>query len=174
MSGNVQWNGKFPIRPVRPEKWSSLKGGPHFPELFQLGRTVPLSFEPKFLEILVEWIAPKSNFQLAVTQSSFESDNYNAQSLSELRFAVLLCSQTWKIDRQNSPSVNLLFVATQSYNAAAFHQDRSWECTILSPHWVIRWRQKWIRSHSLQWWTSLARIRYELVWTYVVLVTWQK
>ena len=58
MSGNVQWNGKFPIGPVRPEKWSSSKGGPHFPELFQLGRTVPLSFEPKFPEILVEWIAP--------------------------------------------------------------------------------------------------------------------
>ena len=58
MSGNVQWNGKFLIGPVRPEKWSSSKGGPHFPELFQLGRTVPLSFEPKFPEILVEWIAP--------------------------------------------------------------------------------------------------------------------
>ena len=58
MSGNVQWNGKFPIGPVRPEMWSSSKGGPHFPELFQLGRTVPLSFEPKFPEILVEWIAP--------------------------------------------------------------------------------------------------------------------
>ena len=60
MSGNVQWNGKFPIGPVRPEKWSSSKGGPHFPELFQLGRTVPLSFEPNFPEILVEWIAPSA------------------------------------------------------------------------------------------------------------------
>ena len=64
MSGNVQWNGKFPIGPVRPEKWSSSKGGPHFPELFQLGRTVPLSFEPKFPEILVEWIAP-NDFKMA-------------------------------------------------------------------------------------------------------------
>ena len=60
MSGNVQWNGKFPIGPVRPEKWSSSKGGP--PELFQLGRTVPLSFEPKFPEILVEWIAPIDDY----------------------------------------------------------------------------------------------------------------
>ena len=57
MSGNVQWNGKFPIGPVRPEKWSSSKG-------FQLGRTVPLSFEPKFPEILVEWIAPFPPFWL--------------------------------------------------------------------------------------------------------------
>ena len=63
MSGNAQWNGKFPIGPVRPEKWSSSKGGPHFPELFQLGRTVPLSFEPKFPEVLVEWIAPMTNWK---------------------------------------------------------------------------------------------------------------
>ena len=28
----VKWNGKCPIGPVLPEKWSSLKGGPHFPK----------------------------------------------------------------------------------------------------------------------------------------------
>ena len=41
------------------EKWSSSKGGPVFSKLFQLDRTNPLSFGPKFLEILVEWIMPK-------------------------------------------------------------------------------------------------------------------
>ena len=40
------------------EKWSTSKGGPVFSKLFRLDRTDPLSFGPKFLEILVEWIAP--------------------------------------------------------------------------------------------------------------------
>ena len=44
-------------RPDR-EKWSTSKGGPVFSKLFRLDRTDPLSFGPKFLEILVEWIAP--------------------------------------------------------------------------------------------------------------------
>ena len=42
------------------EKWSTSKGGPVFSKLFQLDRTDPLSFGPKFPEILVEWIAPDS------------------------------------------------------------------------------------------------------------------
>ena len=33
-------------------------GGPVFSKLFRLDRTDPLSFGPKFPEILVEWIAP--------------------------------------------------------------------------------------------------------------------
>ena len=36
------------------EKWSTSKGGPVFSKLFQLDRTDPLSFGPKFPEILVE------------------------------------------------------------------------------------------------------------------------
>ena len=40
------------------EKWSTSKGGPVFTKLFRLDRTDPLSFGPKFPEILVEWIAP--------------------------------------------------------------------------------------------------------------------
>ena len=39
------------------EKWSTSKGGPVFSKLFWLDRTDPLSFGPKFPEILVEWIA---------------------------------------------------------------------------------------------------------------------
>ena len=41
------------------EKWSTSKGGPVFSKLFQLDRTNPLSFGPKFPDILVEWITPK-------------------------------------------------------------------------------------------------------------------
>ena len=41
------------------QKWSTSKGGPVFWKLFRLDRTDPLSFGPKFPEILVEWIAPK-------------------------------------------------------------------------------------------------------------------
>ena len=40
------------------EKWSTSKGGPVFSKLFRLDRTDPLSFGPKFPEILVEWITP--------------------------------------------------------------------------------------------------------------------
>ena len=40
------------------EKWSTSKGGPVFSKLLRLDRTDPLSFGPKFPEILVEWIAP--------------------------------------------------------------------------------------------------------------------
>ena len=38
------------------EKWSTSKGGPVFSK--RLDQTDPLSFGPKFPEILVEWIAP--------------------------------------------------------------------------------------------------------------------
>ena len=40
-------------------KRTTSKGGPVFSKLFRLDRTDPLSFGPKFPEILVEWIAPK-------------------------------------------------------------------------------------------------------------------
>ena len=40
------------------ENWYTSKGGPVFSKLFRLDRTDPLSFGPKFPEILVEWIAP--------------------------------------------------------------------------------------------------------------------
>ena len=40
------------------EKRTTSKGGPVFSKLFRLDRTNPLSFGPKFPEILVEWIAP--------------------------------------------------------------------------------------------------------------------
>ena len=40
------------------EKRTTSKGGPVFSKLFRLDRTDPLSFGPKFPEILIEWIAP--------------------------------------------------------------------------------------------------------------------
>ena len=40
------------------EKSSTSNGGPVFSKLFWLDRTDPLSFGPKFLGILVKWIAP--------------------------------------------------------------------------------------------------------------------
>ena len=40
------------------EKRTTSKGGPVFSKLIRLDRTDPLSFGPKFPEILVEWIAP--------------------------------------------------------------------------------------------------------------------
>ena len=49
---------KIPTGPPR-EKRTTSKGGPVFSKLFRLDRTDPLSFGPKFPEILVEWIAPR-------------------------------------------------------------------------------------------------------------------
>ena len=46
------------FRPVRPGKEDHLKRWTCFSKLFRLDRTDPLSFGPKFPEILVEWIAP--------------------------------------------------------------------------------------------------------------------
>ena len=43
------------------EKWSTSKDRPVFSKLFRLDRTGPLSFGPKFREILVEWIAPNGS-----------------------------------------------------------------------------------------------------------------
>ena len=40
------------------EKWSTSKGTPVFSKLVRLDWTHPLSFGPKFHEILVEWIVP--------------------------------------------------------------------------------------------------------------------
>ena len=41
------------------EKRTTSKGGPVFSKLFRLDRTDPLSFGPKFPDILVEWITPQ-------------------------------------------------------------------------------------------------------------------
>ena len=41
------------------EKWSTSKGGTVFSKLFWLDQTDPLSFGPKFPEVLVESITPK-------------------------------------------------------------------------------------------------------------------
>ena len=49
------------------EKWSTSKGGPVFSNFFRLDRTDPLSFGPKFPEILVEWIAPIVSFSKSFT-----------------------------------------------------------------------------------------------------------
>ena len=47
------------------------KGGPVFSKLFRLDRTDPLSFGPKFPEILVEWIAPDgSAFPIILQETS--------------------------------------------------------------------------------------------------------
>ena len=55
--GARSWFNQNPDRSNR-EKWSTSKGRPVFSKLFQLDRTDPLSFGPKFPEILGEWIAP--------------------------------------------------------------------------------------------------------------------
>ena len=57
------------------EMWSTSKGGPVFSKLFQLDRTDPLSFGPKFPEILVEWIAPYELTLLTYVSSFLSSES---------------------------------------------------------------------------------------------------
>ena len=52
------------------EKRTTSKGGPVFSKLFRLDRTDPLSFGPKFPEILVEWIAPTDSLICEMSQHS--------------------------------------------------------------------------------------------------------
>ena len=70
------------------EKRTSSKGGPDIWKLFRLDRTDPLSFGPKFLEILVEWIAPNichsSHQSLSHSVCKLKSANQSAsQSASQ-------------------------------------------------------------------------------------------
>ena len=55
------------------EKRTTSKGGPVFSKLFRLDRTDPLSFGPKFPEILVEWIAPPCSPVTLFPNKSVES-----------------------------------------------------------------------------------------------------
>ena len=55
------------------EKWTSSKGGPVFSKLFRLERTDPLSFGPKFPEILLNGSRPRSTF--AGNSALFPSDD---------------------------------------------------------------------------------------------------
>ena len=57
------------------EKRTTSKGGPVFSKLFRLDRTDPLSFGPKFPEILVEWIAP-----IVSTDGLMQMTRYNVGS----------------------------------------------------------------------------------------------
>ena len=59
-SGLIGLDGRDPFNQNsdRSDGEKRTKGGPVFSKLFRLDRTDPLSFGPKFPEILVEWIAP--------------------------------------------------------------------------------------------------------------------
>ena len=72
------------------EKRTTSKGGPVFSKLFRLDRTDPLSFGPKFPEILVEWIAPQFSvfvfhfFKPAGLKTGNPSSKYEHWLTSEL------------------------------------------------------------------------------------------
>ena len=67
------------------EKRTTSKGGPVFLKLFRLDRTDPLSFGPKFPEILVEWIVPIVKTDLR-SQIFLLVDEKAIQSLSNITF----------------------------------------------------------------------------------------
>ena len=67
------------------EKRTTSKGGPVFLKLFRSDRTDPLSFGPKFPEILVEWIVPIVKTDLR-SQIFLLVDEKAIQSLSNITF----------------------------------------------------------------------------------------
>ena len=81
MASNVEGRDPFNQNSNRSdrEKRTTSKGGPVFSKLFRLDRTDPLSFGPKFPEILVEWIAPEVSLNTRCTHQP------------SLRFISLLC-----------------------------------------------------------------------------------
>ena len=74
-------------------------GGPVFSKLFRLDRTDPLSFGPKFPEILVEWIAPTLSGELFIRSVHshysrfFAAGNFHVQR-SRLNQLLLAFSRT--------------------------------------------------------------------------------
>ena len=64
------------------EKRTTSKGGPVFSKLFRLDRTDPLSFGPKFPEILVEWIAPPV-YRFKVSVMMYVVCDFSANELNE-------------------------------------------------------------------------------------------
>ena len=96
----VEWNGHFSIRPVQPEKVVHLEGGPVFSKLFLLDRTDPLSFGPKFSEILVEWIVPLGfgirNPTIGIQNQRLKSSTWNPEFTAwNLECKTILDSLTW-------------------------------------------------------------------------------
>ena len=72
------------------EKRTTSKGGPVFSKLFRLDRTDPLSFGPKFPEILVEWIAPiVTGKWLHQPQTVFFQPNFQEQMFKVLFTRIL-------------------------------------------------------------------------------------
>ena len=79
MGRNGQMERSISIGRVQPKRRSTLKGGPLFSKLtcIRLDQTDPLSFRPKFPEILVEWIAPSGTceFRLDLSRLFYTSVN---------------------------------------------------------------------------------------------------
>ena len=62
-NGTVNFDQTSPTEKVVVERWTD------FSKLFRLDRADPLSFRPKFPEILVEWIAPSIKLMVPVVSS---------------------------------------------------------------------------------------------------------
>lgn len=61
---DANFNGRDPFNQTSDwsdwEKWFTWKVEQFFRNIFQLDRADPLGFAPKFPEILIEWITPKT------------------------------------------------------------------------------------------------------------------
>ena len=101
------------------EKRTTSKGGPVFSKLFRLDRTDPLSFGPKFPEILVEWIAP------LITREKGQSLLYSNRMIGFSAFFITrvpLSSSCWT--RQSGPPK---------------WRSTDWLCTSRKTNWKFEW-----------------------------------
>ena len=105
------------------EKWSTSKGGPVFSKLFRLDRTDPLSFGPKFSEILVEWIAP------IVSHSQWSKISVSKWGFICMRIKTIFLASLWHRALGQLGS-GLFHVQSNTCSTGRFH----FVCTSLTPH----------------------------------------
>ena len=124
------------------EKRSTSKGSPVFSKRFRLERTDPLSFGPKFPEILVEWIAP----YLSLGLRRFVSTSW--------RHHKLCCSNMiYKFNPNISTLRKRLVIVLFQWrllNIYFYHSD----LTLLRYFFAERWNQSFCRWQFVNSWKS--------------------
>ena len=121
------------------EKRTTSKGGPVFSKLFRLDRTDPLSFGPKFPEILVEWIAPYN------WQQRNNRGHFSLIGRSNLKFLWLIHRNRRKNDGQLRDELMFVFLPFQTTDSFVMHR----KLTLSVRPWEIREFKKLRRQ--LQW-----------------------
>jgi len=82
-----EWNRNFLSERSDRKKRSTSKGGPSFPKIFRLDRTVPFSSGPEFPDILVDWKAP--HVFCAVLSTLYRKPSFVPAQLESIRYVIV-------------------------------------------------------------------------------------